>query len=355
MYLSLNFRSAIKKGSSPINIGKMLKCAQGYTVAALMLLTAITSPVHCTKDSNKEAFHPRHARQLHRMLDPFGLLGKAGEAVSGAVAGMQDAVEGFGKTLDEGAQHVGKMLEHGATSLDSVIKDHLTQVNAGMEEAGKVAKIVSEDIVDSMSTLVSNHLKSSSAFSSPSSSSSTSEDEVMTREGIVDGVLRMFGIDPSQIGLMALNILIFIAEMITSSLIGADRLNEVDPENRSISMSMVSWLLNNDPNKVNSLLKEAQDPSLPRHIIEKLVASTGDSTACVQLLVCKMSPIIWGIQGTVKDSAQSRSMDPDAPEKGIFQSVYESLPKLEDFVRFSESCETQFPSCPLLSLSDLGL
>lgn len=57
-----------------------------------------------------------------------GLLGKAGEAVSGAV-------EGLGKTLDQGAQHVGQMVQDGAASIDSAIKTHVDQVSPG---SGKI-------------------------------------------------------------------------------------------------------------------------------------------------------------------------------------------------------------------------
>ncbi|XP_068232874.1 uncharacterized protein [Palaemon carinicauda] len=341
---------------------------QRKAFAPIVVLLALAIFTSCSGEHSEEEAHPsRQARQLHRMLDPFGLLGKAGEAVNGAVSGMQNAVEGIGKTFDEGAQHVGKMLEEGASSLDTAFKDHFSQVNEGMAEAGKVAKIVGEDIFESVSSLVTNHLKqlpkkeeSSTASSSslPSSTSVSSlENDVKKREGIVDGVLRMVGIDPSQIGLMALNILIFLAEMITSSLMG-ESLNEIDgPQNRGNGRSILTWIMTNDPqNQLDAILKGAQDPSLPRHIIEKLVASSGDNTACVQLLVCKMSPVIWGIQGSAREYAQARSMtDLDGQDKGLFQSLYDSLPKLDDFIKFSESCEKQFPLCPLLNLSDLGL
>ncbi|KAK8728588.1 hypothetical protein OTU49_009033, partial [Cherax quadricarinatus] len=102
------------------------------------------------------------------------------------------------------------------------------------------------------------------------------------------------------------------------------------------------------------ILKEAQDPRLPRVIIEKLASATGDDTACLQLLVCKMSPVVWGLQRSLKQTLQARTIDHDAPYSGIFQTVYSSLPALDNFIEFSESCEQQFPACPLLSLSQLG-
>ncbi|KAK4300492.1 hypothetical protein Pmani_027317 [Petrolisthes manimaculis] len=302
--------------------------------------------------------HTRHARQIHHLLDPFGLLGKAGEAVSGAV-------EGLGKTLDQGAQHVGQMVQDGAASIDSVLKTHVDKVQAGLEEAGKVASIVGEDLVDSMSTLVNNHLQV--LYSSQAQQQGgVGEDEVMRREnngagmtttrregGVLDTIFRMFGIDTSQVGLMALNVLIFLAELITSSLIG-ENLNDI-PESRSGETSVLSWFLNGNPGKVAAMLREAQDPGLPRAIIEKLVKATGDETACVQLLVCKLSPVVWGLQRSVKDTTQARSLNPEGPQPGLMQMLYDALPPLNDFVAFSESCEVQFPSCPLLHLAELGL
>lgn len=74
-----------------------------------------------------------------------------------------------------------------------------------------------------------------------------------------------------------------------------------------------------DPIQFEAMLQEAQDPGLPRAIIEKLVKATGNETACVQLLVCKLSPVVWGLQRSVKDTKQARSLDPDAPQPGLLQ------------------------------------
>ncbi|XP_042880610.1 uncharacterized protein LOC122258633 [Penaeus japonicus] len=321
----------------------MQKLMKGRLVGVLVILAASRAVLGLSMERNARP-HARTARQLHRMLDPFGLLGRAGEAVQGAVEGVHSAVQDFGKTLNDGAEHVGKMVEQGAASFDSAFKERMGQVHAGMEEAGKVAGIVSEDLADSVSALVSNHLSADDA----------DEDLMMKREGIVDGFLRMVGIEPSQVGLMALNVLIFLAEMITSTLIGED-LNAIPDTRSNDAFSPVAWLLSGNPFQVDSMLREAQDPSLPRSIIEKLQRATGEKTACVQLLVCKMSPVVWGIQRSIKEAAQPRHLDPDVQERGVLQILYDSLPELDDFVNFSESCEQQFPSCPLLSLSDLGL
>ncbi|XP_050706242.1 uncharacterized protein LOC126991546 [Eriocheir sinensis] len=314
-------------------------------VLSVFLLAALregsaTSPSHepsitaqsSAHDAHDDA-HARQKRQLHRILDPFGLLGKAKDAVSGAM-------DHLGQRIDEGAQQVGQLMQHGAARLDSAFKNHVGQMQKGLEEAGKVAGIIGEDLVESVSALVTNGV----------------QDEAVVRksEGFVDSFLRLVGIEPSQVGLMALNVLIFLAELITSSLVG-DKLNEI-PESRDSETSVLNWFMRGDPTKVEAMLKEAQDPGLPRAIINKLARATGDDTACVQLLVCKMSPLVWGLQRSVAVSqAKARSTDPDVTRPGLMEVLYDALPPLNTFVTFSESCENQFPACPLIDLSHLGL
>ncbi|CAL4125541.1 unnamed protein product [Meganyctiphanes norvegica] len=302
----------------------------------------------------------RQDRALPAFLDPFGLLEKAGEAV-------QDAVDGVGKTLEEGAQHVGKMVQDTHKHFDTVFKEHAGNVAAGMEEAGKVATIVGSDLADGFKALVTNGLENNNLNDYDSDIVGPyAEDAFRRREGMVDGLLRMIGFDGNQIGLMALNVLIFLAEMITSSLIGED--NNI-PETRSGKEQsfLQSLLMSNDPPslldslladnhlKMEAMMTEAQNPELPKHIVERLAQSTGDRTACVQLLVCKMSPVVWGMQRSVNQYMNPAKSDPDVQDKGILQSMYDSLPQLDDFVKFSETCEQQFPACPLLNLQDLGL
>ena len=69
---------------------------------------------------------------------------------------------------------------------------------------------------------------------------------------------------------------------------------------------------------MEAMLKEAQDPGIPSAIIKKLKGATGDETACVQLLMCKLSPVVWGLQRSVAVS-QARSKDPDTPPMGLMQ------------------------------------
>lgn len=80
-----------------------------------------------------------------------------------------------------------------------------------------MATIVGEDLVDSVSSLVaSNHLREEEPYlGEPQQQQEEEGDELMRREGIVDGFLRMVGINPSQVGLMALNVLIFLAELVS--------------------------------------------------------------------------------------------------------------------------------------------
>ncbi|XP_076029057.1 uncharacterized protein LOC143017900 [Oratosquilla oratoria] len=281
-------------------------------------------------------YHRRTSRQIPKILDPFGLLGRAGDAVQGTM-------DHVGKTLGEGAKQVGQIVGDGAQQINDALMKQMSQVQAGVEEAGKVAQIVGEDLVDSVSAIVNKHEEN--------------PNEILLREGVFDSVLRIFGVNPNQIGLMALNILIFLAELITSTLI-SDDVNAI-PESRSGEENgawIMEWIFNGNSPKLNNFLHQAQDPALPRKVIERLVSSTGNETACLQLLVCKISPVVWGVQRSVKDAQEQKEEGRAFQDAGgVFQMMYNSLPQLGDFVKFSESCETQFPACPLLDVGSLGL
>ena len=91
-------------------------------------------------------------------------------------------------------------------------------------------------------------------------------------------------------------------------------------------------------------ISKAQDETLPQHIIDNLTVKTGNETACVQLLVCKMTPLIWGVQKTVKNQEVVSA-------RGFTNTLDMSLPPINEFNAFGDACEGQFPACPLVLLN----
>ena len=57
------------------------------------------------------------------------------------------------------------------------------------------------------------------------------------------------------------------------------------------------------------------DKSLPEDLIGALRNRTGDTTSCVQLFICKMAPVIWGVQVRV-----STVLTKINPEKNLSSS-----------------------------------
>ena len=129
---------------------------------------------------------------------------------------------------------------------------------------------------------------------------------------------------------------------ITRSMLGES--NTV--ESRS-GAALLDWLMDDNISQLSTIVQHAQQPSLPKTMIESLIDRTGNETACVQLLICKLSPVVWGAQSAVKQSFASRSLD-----DSLFDSFYAFLPSMGDFERYSKSCESQFPACPLIDVME---
>lgn len=137
--------------------------------------------------------------------------------------------------------------------------------------------------------------------------------------------------------------------------------------------------------QVEKLLSQAKSHSLPEKLIDTLSAKTGNSTSCVQLLICKMTPVIWGLQDTVKEQmvdfgfeeepklrtapttpsttsttsqapdGKSYDDDDDEPNNSILATsqhlinkFLDHLPPTDRMVDFGDRCETKFPNCQLL-------
>ena len=124
-------------------------------------------------------------------------------------------------------------------------------------------------------------------------------------------------------------------------------------------------VFNFSPIQLDQLLRDAKDKGLPENIIGTLQDKTGNTTSCVQLLVCKMSPFIWGIQKTVETqmvknpNSTAEDQDEESQNRGFFGSnvwdqLFNLLPDKKGFVSFGDSCEKRFPNCKLLKFPSMG-
>lgn len=107
--------------------------------------------------------------------------------------------------------------------------------------------------------------------------------------------------------------------------------------------------------QVEKILRDAKSHSLPENIIKTLEAQTGNSTACVQLLICKMSPMIWGVQKTVQKQLQNKTHNETTgtgrSSESMLDTFLGTLPQKSAFINFGDHCEKRFPFCKLLKFS----
>lgn len=99
----------------------------------------------------------------------------------------------------------------------------------------------------------------------------------------------------------------------------------------------LDWMMSTT--QVIQLFENIKDKGLPQEIIMYIKErSLDEDTGCVQLLVCKSAPFVWGMQ-KVLDRSTNRTT-----KKG-FKSMYGYLPTLEEVIDHGDACDKKHPYC----------
>jgi hypothetical protein len=97
--------------------------------------------------------------------------------------------------------------------------------------------------------------------------------------------------------------------------------------------SPLDWMMSSP--QVIRMFSHIKDKNLPDHIIMYIKERALDEdTDCVQLLVCKGAPFIWGMQKVLDNSTV----------KGA-KSLYAHLPSLDEVVEHADLCDKKHPYC----------
>ena len=82
------------------------------------------------------------------------------------------------------------------------------------------------------------------------------------------------------------------------------------------------------------LVQLAENPDLPSQLIDRV---DGYEFSCFRLLLCKITPIIWAAQKSLKN-------------KSAFQNrkITSWLPSWKEFEDYSDDCEVNHNNCVLL-------
>ncbi|CAH2258985.1 uncharacterized protein LOC120631618 [Pararge aegeria] len=151
-------------------------------------------------------------------------------------------------------------------------------------------------------------------------------------------LVRLLGLQPKQISAVAVNALIFVAQMITSFLAGPNT------NKKHRSEDLTTWILNKNSRRLQDLIETAKNESLPEHI-EELIRNqeSNEETSCIRLLVCKITPFVNKMQKAVFSEKDERSNE----EMRGASFMYRHLPTRAEIDSRSKICELKYKECNL--------
>ncbi|CAH0726991.1 unnamed protein product, partial [Brenthis ino] len=151
-------------------------------------------------------------------------------------------------------------------------------------------------------------------------------------------LVRLLGLQPNQISAVAVNALIFVAQMITTFLAGPRH-----PNKPYRSEDLTTWILSKNSRRLQDLIEVARNDSLPKQIEDLIKEKSDEETSCIQLLVCKITPFINKMQETVF----SEENDKINKELRGAAFLYRHLPTSEEINAKSDVCEQKHKDCKL--------
>lgn len=121
------------------------------------------------------------------------------------------------------------------------------------------------------------------------------------------------------------------------------------------SGSPLDWILQSKSPALAHTLNELRNASLPEslvHMITSNLDKTDGNADCVKLLVCKTSPLIWGMQRACNATIDGDEQMDEVAESGNagkgLNSFYRYLPDLHEFSSHGDACEARYQGCKLL-------
>ncbi|XP_058798532.1 uncharacterized protein LOC131668416 [Phymastichus coffea] len=148
---------------------------------------------------------------------------------------------------------------------------------------------------------------------------------------VVSTFFKLLGLDSTKMTAVAVNSFIFVAQVIselfklTPKVIHAKTVS--DETDLSGPMKLIT---DNGNEKIQNLLQQAYDKSLPSKLIE---LTKGFDSSCVRLLVCKTSPVIWAAQKSLKNQMINH------------RDISSWLPSREKFEEYSDICDENHSDC----------
>lgn len=118
------------------------------------------------------------------------------------------------------------------------------------------------------------------------------------------------------------------------------------------SGSPLDWILESKSPVLADTINELRNSSLPQKLVELFASmeeKSGDAD-CIKLLLCKTSPLIWGMQRACNDSFEPDEQIDESDEhsgKGL-NSFFKYLPDMQEFSCHGDACESRYKECKIL-------
>merc|ERR1712179_117869 len=172
--------------------------------------------------------------------------------------------------------------------------------------------------------------------------------------GMVTGLMKVLGYDDQRLSSMAVNMALYVGELTANSLLDVD--NNIDTEMseyRSFSQSgdifsLIKLAVMRSTSRGEEIKSTLLDEELPTRMIERLEASAGERSDCIQLFLCKMSPVIAAIQQSASEATSEMFGNSlEYTSNLMVDLAYGKFPDQVEFEINSRKCEAQYNTCKL--------
>ncbi|KAI4498871.1 hypothetical protein M0802_006046 [Mischocyttarus mexicanus] len=215
----------------------------------------------------------------------------------------------------------------------------LDKIKTGLRYANDYLEIV-KDVTNLVSKSLNSENKGSSKRGDPGVDE-PNQNQDFRPVNLITAFFRLIGLDSQKVAAIAVNSVIFLAQMISSLFdlppVKTDKIDRsVEDETNELPSTWdpLKFILQNNQNdKMKILLDEARNEALPDRLIDTI---DGFDSACIRLLLCKTSIVIRSVQESLKNKKSNGI--------GSFTAWF---PSKEDFERNSDECEDKYTDCRL--------
>jgi len=174
---------------------------------------------------------------------------------------------------------------------------------------------------------------------------------------LVSLVLNMFGLDDSNMGRMAVNMVTYAGQLIANYLTGSSQIDDNLPRYRLLAeqgfVPFTREIIQEADRHGRAIQAQLLNEEVTDNMITTLQENTGTTTSCVQLFLCKLTPVVNTVQRAVNNSIlqenQYRSLWMSS--QMFMLEAYNRSPSLKEYIARGQHCNSRHPTCTLIDFS----